>query len=227
MAVSQNGWRVIPNTAAGRAKLAVVIDGKGHDVRVLAGDVETIARWHIQEYARRVETINPDWCWGHNDRFIGTSKTVKSNHASGTAWDLNAPLNPDGVPTSRVMTPRQIRECHELEAESGGVLRWGGDWERDPDAMHWEIQGTPVQAAVFARKIRTGEEEFEDMDQETFNRMLVIGLKAAAKVDPLATILARTGASTNKQEPELDRDIAAVKATVDQVLAKLNEEDPA
>jgi hypothetical protein len=128
-----------------------------HPVRVLDGDVATIARWHVREYHRRVEPIEPAGCWGWNVRKIGDGPDW-SNHAAACAWDLNAPDNPDGVPTSKVMTTRQIAECHALERESGGVLRWGGDWS-DPDAMHWEIVGTRAQAAAFAKKIRNEEDD--------------------------------------------------------------------
>jgi hypothetical protein len=161
MATAQNGWPVVPNTDAGRAKLTeLVLPGTmDHSVRVLSGDVATIARWHVAEYHRRVEPIKPKGCWGWNVRKIGKGPDW-SNHAAACAWDLNAPDNPDGVPVKKVMTPAQIHECHKLERESDGVLRWGGDWS-DPDAMHWEIVGTRAQAAAFARKIRN--EEDEDM----------------------------------------------------------------
>lgn len=168
MATAQNGWPVVPNTDAGRRKLTdLVLPGTmPHPVRVLAGDVATIAHWHVREYHRRVEPIKPAGCWGWNVRKIGDGPDW-SNHAAACAWDLNAPDNPDGTPTSKVMTPAQIAECHALERESSGVLRWGGDWS-DPDAMHWEVVGTPAQAAVFAEKIR-GE---LPMEQAEFNRLM-------------------------------------------------------
>jgi hypothetical protein len=149
---SQNGWPVIPDSTAGRAKLAeLVLPGTmPHPVRVLAGDVATVARWHVREYHRRVEPIKPPGCWGWNVRKIGDGPDW-SNHASATAWDLNAPDNPDGAPPSDVLTAEQIAECHALERESDGVLRWGGDWS-DPDPMHWEIiKGSSAVAALAAR----------------------------------------------------------------------------
>jgi D-alanyl-D-alanine carboxypeptidase-like protein len=164
MSTAQNGWPVIPNTDAGRSKLvALVLPGGAmpHTVRVLAGDVATIARWHVREYHRRVEPIEPAGCWGWNVRKIGDGPDW-SNHAAACAWDLNAPDNPDGVPPTRVMTSAQIEQCHALERESNGVLRWGGDWS-DPDPMHWEIVGTRAQAAVLAKRIRNQEEEMSDV----------------------------------------------------------------
>lgn len=160
MATAQNGWPVVPNTDAGRRRLADLVLPGGpmdHTVRVLAGDVATIARWHVAEYHRRVEPIKPAGCWGWNVRKIGDGPDW-SNHAAACAWDLNAPDNPDGAPPTKVMTARQIAACHALERESMGVLRWGGDWS-DPDPMHWEIVGTPAQAAALAKKIRNEEDD--------------------------------------------------------------------
>lgn len=168
---AQNGWPVIPDTAAGRSKLTNLVLPGGpmdHPVLVLDGDVATIAEWHVREYHRRVERIESAGCWGWNVRKIGKTN-VWSCHAAACAWDLNAPDNPDGVPTKKVMTGRQIDECHELENESDGVLRWGGDWS-DPDAMHWEIVGTPAEAAALARKIRN--EEGLDMDENRLRAIL-------------------------------------------------------
>lgn len=173
MAVAQNGWPVIPDSDAGRRKLAD-LDLPGtmpHPVRVLAGDVATIARWHVAEYHRRVEPIKPAGCWGWNVRKIGDGPDW-SNHAAACAWDINAPDNPDGAPPTRVMTPAQIAECHALERESDGVLRWGGDWS-DPDPMHWEIVGTPAQAAALAKKIRNQEDDMEVTGFSTGARALL------------------------------------------------------
>jgi len=153
MATSQNGWPVVPDTTAGRAKL-----DRGPLIRditvpngVLAGDVAFVFRWLAREYDRRVERLAGGECWGWFVKKIEGSDTY-SNHAAGCAVDFNAPDNPMGVPTTRSMTAAQIAECHELERESGGVLRWGGDFSR-PDPMHWEIVGTAAQVATLANRI--------------------------------------------------------------------------
>lgn len=153
MATSQNGWPVVPNTTTGRAKLDDRPLTRNVDVPngVLKGDVATIFCWLAREYDQRVERLNAGECWGWFVKKIEGSDTY-SNHASGTAVDFNAPDNPMGVPTTRSMTAAQIAECHKLERESGGVLRWGGDFSR-PDPMHWEIVGTAAQVAALAKRI--------------------------------------------------------------------------
>lgn len=156
MPTAQNGWPVVPNTNAGRRKLTDLVLPGGtmtHSVRVLAGDVATIARWHVAEYHRRVEPIKPAGCWGWNVRRIGGPDSDWSCHAAACAWDINAPDNPDGAPPKKVMTPAQIHECHKLERESDGVLRWGADWS-DPDPMHWEIVKNAAAVKRLADRIK-------------------------------------------------------------------------
>jgi hypothetical protein len=221
MANSQNGWPVVPNTDAGRAKLADLVLPGGpmdHTVRVLAGDVETIAQWHVREYHQRVEKIESAGCWGWNVRKIGDGPDW-SNHASATAWDLNAPDNPDGVPTSKVMTSAQIAECHALERESNGVLRWGGDWG-DPDAMHWEINGSKAAVAAFAKKIRDQEEDMPtaaDVVDEMMNRVMANNKKFAACIVDTER---RTGSLENVRGPKIDQDLTTVKGELNEIQAE-------
>lgn len=148
---SQNGW---PVASRGQQDEKPLI----RDVRVpngvLAGDVAYIARWHVAQYDRRVERLKAGQCWGWFVKVIEGSKTI-SNHASGTAWDLNAPDNPMGTGTTKKsMTSAQIAECHELENESDNVLRWGGDYVSRQDPMHWEIVGSRAAVRQFAAKLR-------------------------------------------------------------------------
>jgi hypothetical protein len=147
---SQNGWPVVPRSSVDEKPLI-------RDVKVpngvLAGDVAVIFRWLAEQYDRRVEPLRAGWCWGWFVKSIEGSSTI-SNHASGTAVDLNAPDNPMGVPTSKVMTAAQIKTCHAIEDESDDVLRWGGDYVTRPDAMHWEIVGSRAAVKKLADKIR-------------------------------------------------------------------------
>jgi len=232
MANSQNGWRV--DRTGDEQDRAPLVRNVTVPNGVRKGDVAVVFRWLARQYDARVERLIPGWCWGWFVKQIEGSNTI-SNHASGTAVDFNAPDNPMGSgTTARSLTPVQIRECHQLEEESFGVLRWGGDFGRN-DPMHWEIVASEGKVKRFADKIRAelaGEED--DMDQEQFTSYLKTGLKAAAKEDPFATLLARTDASANRSEPALDRELdtvraelAEVKATLKVIITKLDERDPA
>lgn len=149
MPKSQNGWPVVPRSAVDEEPLI-------RNVRVpngvLAGDVAVIFRWLAAQYDKRVEPLKSGQCWGWFVKQIEGSATI-SNHSSGTAVDFNAPDNPMGSGTTkRSMTAAQINTCHALEDESGGVLRWGGDFGRN-DPMHWEIVGSRAACRAFVAKI--------------------------------------------------------------------------
>lgn len=151
---SQNGWPVVGASDVDRAPLLRDITVPNG---VLEGDVALIARWHAGEYDRRVERLRPGWCWGWFVKVIEGSKTI-SNHASGTAWDLNAPDNPMGQGTTKKsLTAAQIDECHRLERESDDVLRWGGDYVSRQDPMHWEVVASRAAVRKFAAKLRNAE----------------------------------------------------------------------
>lgn len=226
MANSQNNWPVASQGQMDREPLI-------RDVKVpngvLAGDVAVVFRWLAAQYDRRVERLDPKECWGWYVKKIEGSSTI-SNHASGTAVDFNAPDNPMGSGTTkRSLSAAQINTCHRLEEESGGVLRWGGDFSRN-DPMHWEIVASRSAVKTFANKIRNETKGFDvaGMSQAEFNTMLVTGLKAADDVDPLATLLRRTDATTNRDVPAIEKkvtevqaELAEVKTTLAQILGLL------
>lgn len=212
---SQNGWPVVTRAACDQGPFAGVTFPNG----ILAGDVATIARWQLERYEATVEQLVPGLCWGFFDKKIEGSTTI-SNHASGTAWDINAERHPMGVATANTFHPRTIAACRAIVKASDGVLRWGGDYTGRPDAMHWEIVGTPAQAATLAHKLR--ETTMPDMTQAEFNTMLAAGLKAAAKVDPLATLLARSNATTNNDVPKLLEAVDQLAGGLVDVLAALS-----
>lgn len=132
---TQNGWPVVKT---GLVSLPH-ITGK-----VLAGPVWVVLYWLCTEYARSVEPIRKGWSWGWSYRKIAGSKKW-SNHASGTAVDLNAPRHPAG----KTGTFSRVQEelIRLLVAASGGVIRWGQAFK---DEMHFEI-APGVKAAQVER----------------------------------------------------------------------------
>ena len=80
--------------------------------------------------------------WGYAYRPIRGTTVHLSNHASGTAIDLNALKHPLGA--SGTFTKAQERTIRELCAHYG--LRWGGDYEVRKDEMHFEINVSPEKA---------------------------------------------------------------------------------
>jgi hypothetical protein len=139
-AASANGWRVL-----GRAECTTITVPGGQlqvHPRTAAIFADLAARYHST-----VEPLVWPGCWGYALRPIKGSASY-SNHASGTAVDLNAPAHPQGVPAGKTFTAAQIAAVRELVARYHGVVTWGGEWKAPSvDGMHFEItDGTSVQA---------------------------------------------------------------------------------
>ncbi len=139
MAKSQNGWPVVTNKQLWPHPL---VGG------ILAGPVWVVLAWFIREYTRLVEPVSRAQSGCFNPRKIaGSSKW--SNHASGTAVDLNWTLHPN---RRRTFTAAQVAVITSILNRAGGVLRWGRLYD---DEMHFEIapHTTPAQVKKFATKL--------------------------------------------------------------------------
>ena len=140
MATSQNGWATIDSYSSPRLKRLGGFAGSVHVV------VHPIFEYLIAEYARRVEPIHEardDWAYAPR-RIAGTS--IISNHASGTAIDLNATRHPQFK--RGTFTPAQVREIRAILTELDDVVQWGGDWGSRVDEMHFEIRGSASERKV-------------------------------------------------------------------------------
>jgi lysozyme family protein len=70
-------------------------------------------------------------------RFIRGSTTTLSNHAFGTAFDINAAENPLGARPALVGQRGSTRELVSIANKWG--FYWGGHFGSRPDGMHFEI----------------------------------------------------------------------------------------
>lgn len=146
---SQNGWSVIGSGDLDKAAFpgTSIVPLPG----IRKGDVATVLHYVGQQFNARVEALYNPGCWGYANRaIIGGSDT--SNHASGTAIDLNAPSHPLGK--SGTFSQSQLNAIREILNHLEGVVRWGGDYAGRKDEMHFEIVGNSEQVARIARKIR-------------------------------------------------------------------------
>jgi len=75
-----------------------------------------------------------DGAWA--PRFVRGSRTYLSNHAFGSAFDINARWNPLGVVPALVGKQGSVRKLVELAYEFG--FYWGGYFGRK-DGMHFEV----------------------------------------------------------------------------------------
>lgn len=149
MAKSQNGWDVITSSSDKRLVKTDKIIG-----RVRGGDVETIFAHFISWFDKNVEDVDKgddDWGWANRPIRGGTAI---SNHASGTAIDLNATRHPMGK--EGTFTSEQEAKIREQLKFYEGALRWGGDYSGRKDEMHVEINANAKKVAEIAQKIKGG-----------------------------------------------------------------------
>lgn len=151
MPTSQNGW---PASASKRDinVAAFTVAGVDFPGGVRAGDVATVLAYVVQRFHTEVEPLHLGWCWGWAYRDV-RGGTSLSNHASGTAVDVNAPAHPLGTHTFSLSARKAIRGI----VSSVGVVRWGGEWAR-PDEMHFEIAGDAGDVAAAANQLRKGDD---------------------------------------------------------------------
>lgn len=153
MTVSQNGWpanrrdlvssRYVPGT---RVRLTVA-NGPAGDLLL---EVAALFDLTVQDI-----DAGPVDDWGYAERPIRGSAAI-SNHASGTAIDLNATRWPLGSPASVNLDPARIAKVRAIVAATGGVVRWGGDYQGRKDPMHFEINDhrTPDDCARALEALR-------------------------------------------------------------------------
>jgi len=159
--ISQNGWTVLE-----AAPPAVEVPGApGVKITVRQGDVATILVEVARRFHREVEPLDlkvmvppgrDDWGWAY--RPIRGKESGFSNHASGTAIDLNATLHPRGEHgTFSLAQKRAVRAILAGlvdEATDRPVVRWGEDYTTTVDGMHFEINAGWQAVHRVAERIR-------------------------------------------------------------------------
>lgn len=160
MASSQNGYRANDRSVIDYAR----VPGSTVGFNLRKGDVTRVLLYLAQEFDDHIEDLDTAGTyqegdappaipggsasdlrddWSYAERPIRGSSTTLSNHASGTAVDLNAaqhPLGRTGTFTSAQV--EQIRDLlHQLvdPVTKVSVVRWGGLYSGRKDEMHFEI----------------------------------------------------------------------------------------
>lgn len=90
-------------------------------------------RWEQEKLLSLIRTFDGAWV----PRFIRGSTTALSNHAYGSAFDINAGWNPLGKPSKLKGQTGVVRELAAVCYEYG--FFWLGWSETRPDPMHFEI----------------------------------------------------------------------------------------
>lgn len=150
MAISRNGWNVY--TSYSHPKL---VDFPWVTGKVRNGDHFVVLDYIARRINNEVEKITKAHSWGHNPRPVRGYTDLWSEHATGTAFDFNAPKHGLNVPISKSFTPAQIKRMRQIIKDVQGAARWGGEWKR-PDGMHVELIGGNVLVGKVADQIRAG-----------------------------------------------------------------------
>lgn len=190
MPTTDNGWPASPSlpirpfVIAGVAFVPGLADND---------DVHTVLGYVLTQFHERVEPLHAGWCWGFAYRANVNSPNSLSRHSGGIAVDANAPAHPNGVPTAHTFSAKQIDEVHQILDEVAGAVRWGGDYNGNPDAMHFEINVTAAQLAPIALRVRQIQEDampYRDWPQADRNALLedVANAVLAAQVDKRGTV---------------------------------------
>lgn len=143
MATTQNGWTAHTTQAALRP--LAYVTGRVHPAAYAL--FLHFCTW----FNSTIEPIDKSSSWGWAYRPIRGATTGLSNHASGTAIDLNAPRHPMGK--ANTFTAAQQAKIRAQLSKYEGRLFWGGDWRNRPDDMHFEIRGTASQLAALTARL--------------------------------------------------------------------------
>jgi hypothetical protein len=156
MPTSQNGYPA-NNPALVSSRF---VPGTARKLTVRNGPAGDLLLWVAGQFDEFVEDIEQGILddWGYAERPIRGSTTELSNHASGTAIDLNATAHPLATDPVRNFTRAEIDAIHAIIGRTQGCVRWGGDYTGRKDGMHFEINDG-VSEARCAAVLKTLEQE--------------------------------------------------------------------
>ena len=148
MQTSYNGWPASKDQAEIGIK-AYKVEGTSLKLRC-AEKVAPLLINFAKEFNELIEPLEggifDDWGYAYRD--VRGVPGKLSNHASGTAIDLNATRHPLGKVGT--FDAAKVPMLKALVKKYG--LTWGGEWTR-PDPMHFEISIGPAKVAELVNKL--------------------------------------------------------------------------
>ena len=150
---SSNGWTASSDQNAIGIKSYPV---KGTQIKLRCAEkVAPLLIGFAEEFNELIEPIDGATLddWGYCFRNVRGSRNKLSNHASGTAIDLNATRHPLGKVGT--FPPEKVPMIRALAKKYG--LRWGGDFNSRPDEMHFEINLSEAKVAALIGSLKQKE----------------------------------------------------------------------
>ncbi len=147
-AYTGRGWQVDPTPPL----TTWAWPGGAGSATTRAGDATTVLQYLAHIYNLKVESIREPLLddWSYNKRQI-TGGTSWSEHAAGTALDINATDHPYKTSAEQNFTQTQIRVIEGILSDLEGAVEWLRGW----DPMHFQLaRDTGGRLARVAAKVR-------------------------------------------------------------------------
>lgn len=162
MVVSQNGYSANDRSVV----MSYVVTKTGLKMTLRVGPPGEMLASFVRWFDENIRDIDPGILddWSYAERLISGSTDI-TNHASGTAADVDATKWPLGSNPEAYLTAAEIAKVRAKLLQYEGCIRWGGDYTGRKDPMHFEInKDAATVAEVWGRiKLTISDEEDDDM----------------------------------------------------------------
>lgn len=156
--ISANGYDALPEYPNARLEKWIIPTKTGEYRHVILrnGHLGFLLTWVVLWFHENIEPVNKgvwdEWGWAY--RNIRGSTYAMSNHASGTAVDINATLHPLGKRNTFKYAWHMLGIRWMLARYLKFTVKWGGDYENRADEMHFEIDATPGRCTRVAKRLQ-------------------------------------------------------------------------
>ncbi len=150
MPLSQNGYPVL--TSSSKNLHSWVIPGADTTLKLRNGSAGFLLAHLATVFDDSIEELHEPLLddWGYAYRPV-RGYADWSNHASGTAIDLNATDHPLGK--RETFSDADEARIRRVLRKYSGAIRWGGDYRTRADEMHFEINVPLSQCEQIAKKL--------------------------------------------------------------------------
>lgn len=170
MPTSQNGFPVL-NTDS-KQLYTWTVPGADTKLRLRNGSAGFLLVHIATVFDQKVEELKEPLLddWGYAYRPVRGYDTW-SNHASGTAIDLNATDHPLGA--RGTFSPAEEAKIRRVLRRYGGAIRWGGDYQNRSDEMHFEINASLSRCEQVAKELVGGDRGEAILDANPGQRKVI------------------------------------------------------